>query len=838
MQSYKKIILMLLCLISTNMFSKNNVEELPKQAVVYTIKGLVVDSVGNSVAYPTISLKRDSATLAYSDRYSGLDNGKFEIKYTSADDTVFVNIGAAAKMSENITLSLGANTVIDLGKVMLKDGNELAGVAVVAYKPLVTQNLDRINYDVEADPESKTNTVMEMLRKVPLVTVDNDENIQVKGSSSFKIYVNGKPSNMVTKNPKEIFKSMPATSIKRIEVITDPGAKYDAEGISAILNVVTQSALQGYQGSVRLGASTRGEMSVGSYISTKVGKLGVSGRYSYRQYKGLPYLSESTSENYSEATPYKYSYTKSEGRYINISNYGSVEISYEFDTLNLMSVSFGMASDNRKSESRSNKLFFDKNKNVVSAYNTSSLSGGNEISYYGSIDYQRSFAKPDQLLTVSYNFDVVPNEPITFSTLEVDSAYSNALNIKPKNLRYRNSNRSDEHTFQIDYTEPFDNNKHIVEGGVKYILRYNASDNEYRRHNPITGKYDLVELDDNGNPRLENDMEHYQHILGGYASYSFKLKNFSLRIGGRFEGTYQDVRFVDIPKNNFKLPFFDLIPSISTNWKPSSSSSIRFGYSNGISRPGIWYLNPYVDDSNPYHISYGNPNLKSERSHSFSLSYGLFSSKFNMNISSYTSIVNNSIERQTTVDDKGIVHSTYANIGRYNSFGGHLYINYNPWKWLRFWGQSSVGYSLYLNENRASAGITINGYGGINMLLPWKMRFSINAGGSPKYYSYQIQSNGWYYYGCSLSRNFLKGDKLSVSISGNNFLRKYRIYRTKSWVDGVYESTSISRSISRSVSLSVSWRFGEMKAEIKKIERGISNDDKKSGSSGDAGGGN
>ncbi len=837
MQSCKEVLLVLLCVVSTSMFSQNSVVELPKETVVYTIKGVVVDSVGNSVAYPTISLKRDSAAFDYSERYSGLDNGKFEIKYKSADDMVFINIGAAAKMSESITLSLGANTVIDLGKVMLKESNELTGVAVVAYKPLVTQNIDRINYDVEADPESKTNTVMEMLRKVPLVTVDHDENIQVKGSSSFKIYVNGKPSNMVAKNPKEIFKSMPASSIKRIEVITDPGAKYDAEGVSAILNVVTQSTLQGYQGSVRLGAGTRGEMNAGGYISTKIGKFGISGSYNYRRYKGLPYLSESSSENYGEATPYKYSYAKSEGRHINISNYGSVEISYEFDTLNLMSVSFGVASDNRKSESRGSRLFRDKNKNVVSAYNTSSSSGGNEISYYGSIDYQRSFAKPDQLLTLSYNFDVAPNEPITFSTLEVDSAYPNTLNTKPKNLRYRNSNRSDEHTFQIDYTEPFANNKHIVEGGVKYILRYNASDNEYNRYNPITGEYDLVELDDNGNPRLENDMEYYQHILGGYASYSFKLKNFSLRIGGRFEGTYQDVRFADMPERNFSVPFFDVIPSISTNWKPSPSSSIRFGYSNGISRPGIWHLNPYIDDSNPYHIYYGNPNLKSERSHSFSLSYGLFSSKFNMNISSYTSIVNNSIENQTTIDDKGIVHSTYANIGRYNSFGGNLYINYNPWKWFRFWGQSSVGYSRYLNENRTSAGITINGYGGINVLLPWKVRFSINAGGSPKYYSYQIQSNGWYYYGCSLSRNFLKGDKLSVSISGNNLLEKYRISRTKSWVEGVYESNSMSRSIARSVSLSVSWRFGEMKAEIKKIERGISNDDKKVSDSGGAGGG-
>ena len=142
-------------------------QEAGKQ-IVYTIKGAAVDSAGNAVAYPTLSIRTDSTTTNYKARYSGDGNGRFEAEYKSAADTIYITVDAAAKTSYNTTVVLNDNKLIDLGKIVLKEGEELAGVSVTAYKPLVTQTLDRINYDVEADPENKTNTVMDMLRKIPL----------------------------------------------------------------------------------------------------------------------------------------------------------------------------------------------------------------------------------------------------------------------------------------------------------------------------------------------------------------------------------------------------------------------------------------------------------------------------------------------------------------------------------------------------------------------------------------------------------------------------------------------------------------------------------------------
>lgn len=136
----------------------------------------------------------------------------------------------------------------NLGKLLVREDVKLLdGVSIFAAKPLVKAEVDKTSYNVEDDPDSQTNTLLEMLRKVPLVTVDGEDNIKLNGSSSFKIYMNGKPTNMLSNNPKDALRSIPASTIKKIEVITDPGARYDAEGVSGVLNILTKGAeFEGY----------------------------------------------------------------------------------------------------------------------------------------------------------------------------------------------------------------------------------------------------------------------------------------------------------------------------------------------------------------------------------------------------------------------------------------------------------------------------------------------------------------------------------------------------------------------------------------------------------------
>lgn len=218
----------------------------------YEVFTQVIDTLGNPEAYATwtIIAMPDSSAVATSIaddngniRYSLPRAGKYQLHITGLS-----GLSTSAKIEVD-----DVNPVATLGTLMLVAGaDELDEVVVIAQRPLVTREIDRIGYDVKADPDALTLPLADILQKVPLVSLDGEGNILVNGSSNFLIYKNGRPNSAYSRNSKELFKAIPASSIKKIEVITDPGAREDAEGVGAILNIVTDNtdALSGVIGSV------------------------------------------------------------------------------------------------------------------------------------------------------------------------------------------------------------------------------------------------------------------------------------------------------------------------------------------------------------------------------------------------------------------------------------------------------------------------------------------------------------------------------------------------------------------------------------------------------------
>ena len=262
----------------------------------YSIKGQVLDSLSNeSVPYATLRIAL-AKTPDKPVKLLACDvDGKFQAPLSSAGKYI-ISMQSIGKAPAEKTFTISdKQRNLDLGKLYMQEDNQRLGeVTVTAQKPLVKAEIDKLTYSLEDDPEAQTNNTLEMLRKVPMVTVDGDDQIQLKGSTNFKIYMNGKPSNLLSNNPAEVLKSMPANSVKNIEVITDPGAKYDAEGIGGIINIITtKNALQGYTGTVRVNGSSLGRVGGGGYISLKAGKFGLTANYNYN-YNREPW-NESTS---------------------------------------------------------------------------------------------------------------------------------------------------------------------------------------------------------------------------------------------------------------------------------------------------------------------------------------------------------------------------------------------------------------------------------------------------------------------------------------------------------------------------------------------------------------
>ena len=249
----------------------------------FTVKGELVDSLtqeGEPYATIRIFTPQDSKKAVYAAVTQ--TNGKFKEKQKTAGKYI-IHFSAVGKNTVIRTFSVSAEKPIaNLGKLLMSESSEmLKGVEIVAQKPLVKAEIDKVTYSMEDDPDAKTNNTLEMLRKVPLVTIDGEDNIKVNGSSSFKVHVNGKPNSLMSNNPKDVLKSLPANSVKSIEVITEPGAKYDADGIGGILNIITVSrTLEGYTVSLNAGVNNRGYNASG-YGTTKIGKFTVTGNYSF-----------------------------------------------------------------------------------------------------------------------------------------------------------------------------------------------------------------------------------------------------------------------------------------------------------------------------------------------------------------------------------------------------------------------------------------------------------------------------------------------------------------------------------------------------------------------------
>lgn len=808
------IFLSLFALVSSVSYGQNT-------AVNVTIKGQVVDSVGNEpIPYATVSIA-DKATPDERLKAIPTDlDGHFQLSMTKKGEYLLF-IEFLGKHTYVKPLSIGSQKVIDLALILMQDTSEsLSEVVISATKPLVQVDLDKIVYSMEDDPEAKTNNVLDMLKKVPMVTVDGEENIQLKGSSSFVIYMNGKPSNMITNNPKDVLRSMPANTVKEIKVITDPGAKYDAEGVTGIIDIITHSSssMGGYTATLNGRVDDRGGYGLGGNLMLKYGKVGFTGYYNYYDWKQPRGNYSSFRDNF-DATNDKYLYENGSSKNNGNGQFGSGELSFEIDTLNLINIGFSRYQGNSKSFSDRTAEMEDINHDMYYQYDINSESKGTYGGTDLTADYQRTFKKKDQLLTASYRYSFNPDDS------ESGTIISDAIGSVPAHV-FTNNQFSDadmnEHTFQVDFTTPFAK-VHNLEVGAKYIIRLNQSTSGMSGLNEESGEW--VSIDQNG-----DRFKHEQDILAAYAGYSAKFNKWGVKTGLRYEATWLDAQFPLVEAQNFKVDYSNLVPSATVTYQLKPAQNIRLGYNMRISRPGIWQLNPYTNSTDPQNISMGNPELDAVKSHSINANYGYFTPKVNLNLNMSYNFDNNGIERISTMDNN-VKTTTYYNIGERKNLRMSAYINWSPNTKIRLYTNMSGGYAdiktnadaSITNGKLSNSGFTGSIFFGGQYSFPKSLRFYVNGGYFSPGVNLQTENSSFTFYSFSVSKGFMN-DRLNFRVSAQNPFTKNRDFKTKTTSPDFY-SESISTNHMRNFGVSVSFRFGEMKQQIKKIQRSISNDD-------------
>jgi outer membrane receptor protein involved in Fe transport len=797
------------------------------QTINCNVKGQLVDSLTNeTIPYATIKVIDKANPNVQLKAVASDDKGVFHLTLNKEGEYV-LSAQFLGKTTAYKEFSVKGERAIDLGAIsMVDDENSLSEIVISADKPLVKVDLDKITYSMETDPESKTNNVLEMLKKVPMVTVDGDENIQLKGSSNFVIYLNGKPSNMITSNPKDVLRGMPANTVKDIEVITDPGAKYDAEGVAGIINIITQkqTSTNGYTATVSSRGDTFGGFGGGIYAMMKYGKVGFTGNYNVNRHKNPRSEAHTYRRSYIEGMGNTHLYEDGTNKSNMIGQFGSGELSFEIDTLNLINISFNRFEGRNKSYSDYLTEFQDNDYDVMLRYNRNSKGkstfGGTGIN----VDYQRTFNKKDQLLTSSYRYNYNPNDS------ESNNNYTGVIDPTGQYTRadwqFSDANM-DEHTFQLDFTTPF-GKLHTIETGLKYIIRLNKSNSGYEDLDEATGAW--VPRED----VPENRFKHRQDIIAAYGGYSLRWNKWGFKTGLRYEATWMEARFPIKEALNFDADYSNFVPSATATYQLKPTQTLRLGYNMRISRPSIWQLNPYLNTSNLNYLQQGNSDLDPEKSHSLSLNYSFFNPKFNMNLNMSYSFGNNSIESITgTLTDgeyEGASYTTYDNIGKRKNTYLSAYINWSITDKLRLYSNLGGGYSdLKANnkDNLSNSGFTTNLYAGMQYNLPSDFAVYLNGGYFSPHISLQGKGSSFSFHNISVQKNFLN-KRLSLNIYASSPFTKARVFKNTIETDTYYSKFDNQYKM-RQFGIRVSFRFGELKTQIKKTKRGIVNDDVSSG---------
>ncbi|MGH7238319.1 MAG: TonB-dependent receptor, partial [Candidatus Saccharimonadales bacterium] len=282
------------------------------------------------------------------------------------------------------------------------------------------QEVDRISYDVQADPESKALTALDMMRKVPLLSVDANDNIKLKGSGNYKILINGRESALMAKSPSDVLRAMPADNIEKIEVITTPPAKYDAEGLTGIINIITKKNTdQGYNANINTHYNSVWGPGINVSGSVKQGKLGLSmfvGGNNRNAYDA----------NFGNIQTFNNGQSQLQnGVYHNGGNnhYGNAELSYELDSLNLLTGSFELFKGDNSQNNGLFTNFLNADGSVDRQYQQQTKGDADWQGLDATINYQLGFKnKKDRLLTWSYKYGYAPN------TQNLDNIFSERVN--------------------------------------------------------------------------------------------------------------------------------------------------------------------------------------------------------------------------------------------------------------------------------------------------------------------------------------------------------------------------------------------------------------------------
>jgi outer membrane receptor protein involved in Fe transport len=704
----------------------------------------------------------------------------------------------------------------------------LKEVVINGKRALIEEKLDRTVYNVERDKSLTGGDATDALRRVPLLSVDIDGNVTLRGSANIKVLINGKPSTITGNNLADALRQIPVDQIKSVEVITSPSVKYDADGSAGIINIILKrDQLHGILVNPDMAIGTRASFLGinGAYNNKKmafsIGGFGratynVTGTYDNAQAVGAERINQQAATRNSDLTD----------------NY-NMGWDYDIDSNNFLNASV------RYSQFNSHKY---QDNLVSNFYNGSVLDSTflNQVALTGrsgtidaTIDFTHAFTRSQR----EFSFLTL------FSRTDGTSGFTNAQQQPTDGSLIGRTGNNDgssnqEITLQADYQTPLDSNQ-LLEFGGKYIIREVISDYNDEMaagNNPL-----VVEV----SPEFTNRFTYHQNVTAGYLEYTLNTRSpFSFRAGARYEYAAisaglqnPGVALPDIPSYGV------FVPAVNIGWRLKNGRLIKLGYNRRIQRPSIQFLNPNVIASDPGSVVAGNPALGPEYSDNIELGYNTAIKDLSIGFSGFFRRTTNAIAGVSLpVPGGDTIERTYANIGKESTGGLNVFASLDMGQKLSLSGGADFYYTELENDASSTASTVAGGPGPAGRNTGWVVSarlsggYTFSKGWSLYLYSYyrgsqvllQGYQTGFPYYSLTLKRELPK-KRGTIGVGAENFLSRGISVTTNVKSASLSQSTT---NLNHTLSLRIYMSFTLGKLKVEREERrkkGIANDDLKKG---------
>jgi ferric enterobactin receptor len=730
-------------------------------------------------------------------------------------------IGYKTLTLSNITLSR-KHQEINLKKIPLKKKQEtLQAVTVTAQGKLIDNKIDKLVFNAEKDLTSQTGVATDVLKKVPQVSVDVDGNVELAGSSSIRFLINGKPSTMFGSNIVDVLQSIPASQIKSIEVITNPGAKYDAQGLGGIINIILKkSTVQGVNGNVSLTAGTI--VQNGSFnFNARKGKFGVNAFISGNA--RLTTTTPNSSQRISTDTATKTNALLQQDGSSEFNRHGyetGVGFDWTYKEKNSFSGSLNYNNFGFKGNGYIDQMESTQNDLGSILAEINSINHTNNAFSDRSIDadlnYKRTFKKEDQELEIDVNSSFGHN---------IRTADNNQFLQPPDSLIYgtisNNPGKENESEIALDYVQPLAKDVNLGIGGK--LNAYNiSSTSDVTMWQPALKDY----LYDS---TLSNYLNYHQKVYAFYSELSFPVgKILEAKIGGRYERT-QINSFYSNAQEEVTTGYNTFVPSIFLLKKFGDKQAVHFSYSKRIERPDYGDLNPFINASDPKNVSTGNPYLKPETGNRFELAYNhdlgksgsfMFTLFYRENINDIQPFIvyYPSLQIGDTVYTNVAV-TTRENIGTEKNIGANIFGDLHINSRLNLRGNFFFFYRHTINQVDKGYNSNSTNYR-FNLNASYQFTKSFAAEFFGNFNSPRHEAQGRYPSFTSYSiagRKQLWNKKASVALTANNIFSEY--VKQQTYLFGPAFITSSVRKIPfRSIGINFTWKFGKLEFRQDKKE--------------------